>query len=147
MINGELQLRGEKFERQLELGHSAYVAADEGFHLYVGLSSVLPDASGGNYYWFLNFYDPEAANEPYWTAGASQNEMSSFAVKKTSALHSRFSEIVHLTPEEGIKESPIVLRDLLIDRIPEGRITLIGDASHPMAPCELFFHHFKCNSC
>lgn len=110
MISGELQLTGKHFHRQLELGHSAYVAGAEGFHLYVGLSSVLPDATGGNYYWFLNFYDPGAANEPYWTASAKKREMLNFAVEKTKALHPRFAEIVRLTPEEGIRSRPIAFR-------------------------------------
>lgn len=136
MINGELQLSGDEFKRQLQLGNSAYVAGAEGFHLYVGLSSVLPDASGGKYYWFLNVYDPEATNEPYWTAAASKKEMSTFAVEKTKALHSRFAEIVRLTPEDGISERPIVFRDLLVDGLPDERVTLIGDAAHPMAPCK-----------
>ena len=137
MINGELQLTGDAFKRQLELGNSAYVAGGEGFHLYVGLSSVFSDASGGNYYWFLNVYDPQAINEPYWTASASKREMLDYALEKTKALHPRFGEIVRLTSEEGILARPIVFRDLEIDSIPNGCITLIGDAAHPMAPCKV----------
>lgn len=137
VINGELELTGDAFERQLSLGNSAYVAGAEGFHLYVGLSSVFPDASGGKYYWFLNFYEPKAVGEPFWTARASKKEMLDFALKKTEGISPRFREIVQLTPESGIRSPPIVFRDLLIDSIPEGRITLIGDAAHPMAPCKL----------
>ncbi|KAK3711857.1 hypothetical protein LTR37_009375 [Vermiconidia calcicola] len=67
-INGEVTLDNDQFQKQLELAHSAYVAAAEGYHLYVGLSEVLADRLGARYYWFLNFYDPEAEVEPYWNA-------------------------------------------------------------------------------
>ena len=136
VINGELVVDKAQFEGQLKLANSAYVAAAQGFHLYVGLNRVLQDKNGARYYWYLNFYDPKALDEPYWTATATKVQMHDFALKKSDGLAPIFSEIVHLTRPEDIRAPPIVFRDLLLDGIPEGRITLLGDAAHPMAPCE-----------
>ena len=136
VINGELTLTQEQFKRQLQLAHSAYVAGAPGFHLYVGLSGVLPNGNGAKYYWFLNFYAPEACNEPFWTATATKQEMLDFALEKSEQLHPRLAEIVQLTHADDIRAPPIVFRDLLLHDIPDGRITLLGDAVHPMAPCK-----------
>ena len=127
-INGETILNSKQFESQLHLAHSAYVAAAENYHLYVGLAEALPDGTGTKYYWFLNFYDVDAENEPHWTATASKQKMYEFALEKTRTLDPRFSEIVRLTGPENIKAPPIVFRDLPLDEIPAGRITLLGDA-------------------
>lgn len=141
MINGEVTLHGDEFENQLKLAHSAYVAAAENFHVYVGLKEVLEQGAAGRFYWFLNYYDPEAAQEPFWTASATQQEMYDFALAKTKALDPTFSRIVRSTDASDIKAPPIVFRDLLMedDAIPDGRITLLGDAAHPMAPCKCCF--------
>ena len=146
VINGEVTLSGDEFKYQLDLAHSAYVAAAESFHLYVGLKEVSADGTAATYYWYLNFYDPEAANEPYWTASASKEEMYKFAVQKTQPLDPTYSRIVHLTDSKSIRAPPIVFRDLLLndDAIPLGRVTLLGDAAHPMAPCKLFSTQFRC---
>ena len=136
VINGELMLTSDQFKRQLHLAHSAYVAAADGYHLYVGLNGVLPSDKGARYYWFLNFYDAEAVHEPYWTANSGKREMHDFALEKTHSLNPQYSEIVRLTSENDIRAPPIVFRDLLLNGVPEGRITLLGDAAHPMAPCK-----------
>jgi hypothetical protein len=146
VINGEVTLSGDEFKYQLDLAHSAYVAAAESFHLYVGLKEVSVDGKKATYYWYLNFYDPEAANEPYWTAQASKEAMYKFAVQKTQALNPTYSKIVHLTDMNNIRAPPIVFRDSLLneDAIPLGRITLLGDAAHPMAPCKFSFIESPC---
>lgn len=137
VINGEVTLSKEHFENQLQLAHSAYVAASSSYHLYVGLKSVLPNGAGADYYWYLNFYDHKAAyDQPFWTATASKQEMYDFAIQKTASLDPRFSEIVRLTNVEGIRAPPIVFRDLLLEELPGARVTLLGDAAHPMAPCK-----------
>ena len=81
--------------------------------------------------------------EPFWTAAATKQEMYDFALAKTKALDPTFSRVVRLTDPSDIKAPPIVFRDLLLDddAIPNGRITLLGDAAHPMAPCK---RHFPC---
>lgn len=140
VLNGEVTLRGDEFKQQLALAHSAYVAAAENFHLYVGLKDVSEDGEEARYYWYLNFYDPEAAREPFWTATATKQEMYTSALEKIKVLDPAYSRIVRLTSANDIRAPPIVFRDLLLedDAIPQGRVTLLGDAAHPMAPCKKF---------
>lgn len=141
VINGEVTVEGDEFKHQLKLAHSAYVAAADSFHLYAGLKEVSPDGKKARYYWYLNFYDPQAAHEPFWTATASQQEMYNFAKEKIKALDPAYSRIVRLTDSSDIRAPPIVFRDLLLGdvAIPLGRVTLLGDAAHPMAPCKFHF--------
>lgn len=40
------------------------------------------------------------------------------------------------TPVEGILQPPLQMRDMVPPSIPKGRVTLLGDAIHPMVPCE-----------
>ena len=129
-INGELTLNGDSLTRQLDLANSAYVAAAENYHIYVGLKQVFADGERAAYYWFLNFYDTEAAKQGdnFWTASASKQDMYDFVVEKTKSLYPKYTEIVRRTNVEDMVTPPIKLKDLELDRIPEGRITLLGDA-------------------
>lgn len=141
-----------QFQRELRLGHSAYVAAGKDYHLYVGLSglqmppnerartqSTADDVQSAKYYWFLNFYDTSAAHGPIWTTAATQAQMYDFARQKCQSLHPRFREIIELSGVDGILPRPVVYRNLLLQDMPasKGHVTLIGDAAHPMAPCTL----------
>ena len=73
----------------------------------------------------------------YWTAQASKEELYDFVLEKTKPLHPRFTEVIHSTKSSEIGKPPIVFRDLSLEDIPDGNITLLGDAAHPMAPCKL----------
>ncbi|KAI8963571.1 putative monooxygenase [Daldinia sp. FL1419] len=137
MIRGETTLSGEAFERQLSLGHSAYVAGDtvsQNYFLFVGLNEVSPDGKSGRYYWFTAEKDPTIANEDHWARSASQEELYDYVTKLTSTLDPKFSEVVRLTPVDGVERKPFLIRDAEIEHLPVGRITLLGDAAHPMGP-------------
>ena len=59
--------------------------------------------------------------------------------EKCKGLDSRLTEIMRLTGVEGIVKPSLVIRDLVLKDsggMPNSRITLLGDAAHPMAPCE-----------
>ncbi|KAI0886985.1 putative monooxygenase [Annulohypoxylon maeteangense] len=136
MIIGETTLSGERFERQLSLGHSCYAksAVDASYFLFVGLSQTSQNGTNGQYYWFVVRKDDEAGKEDHWLRSASQLEKLEHALKLTSPLDPRFTEIIRETPESGILKHSQVLRDIEIDELPTGRITLLGDAAHTMTP-------------
>ena len=135
LLIGQTTLNKEQYRRQLSLGHSVYVALGPGFRLFCGLNSITPDAAFANYYWMVAWHDPVAAQEPYWTATASKQESYEAALEKTKSLDPKFTEIIRLTKVEQMMTPPIVMRDMAPERIPEGRrVTLIGDAAHPMTP-------------
>ncbi len=141
VVIGETTLAGREFERQLELGYSAYVAMDtsgpaDGGILFVGLNSVGDDGKSGNYYWFLSYKDEAATVQPHWTASASKDQLFELALKKSSHLNARFQELIKLTGVGGISKSNLAFRDLELSSLPVGKITLLGDAAHCMTPCK-----------
>ena len=51
-------------------------------------------------------------------------------------LDSEYIEPFLATPVEGILQSPLQMRDMVPPALSRGRITLLGDAVHPMVPCK-----------
>ena len=135
-VVGETTLEKEQFQRQLEIAHSAYVAMAGSSRIFVGLNSVSEGGLTGNYYWTISWYDPEAQHEPYWTAAASKQELYAKALEVSKSFEPRFVEIIQLTNVDNILTPPLVLRDMILEHMPNGRITLLGDAAHPMTPCK-----------
>jgi hypothetical protein len=135
IIAGETTVTKTFFEKQLELGHSAYVVDGEEAHLFVGLKSVVDGGLKAEYYWFLIWDDPNAASDSYWTSSASRVELYDFALKKTASMDPQLTEIMRITTTDGIITPPLVLRDMVLKSLPNTRITLLGDAAHPMTPC------------
>ena len=85
--------------------------------------------------------DEDAARDPenYWTSEASKQELYDFALETCKGIDSRLTEIMRLTDVEGMVKPSLVIRDLVLKDsggMPNSRIPLLGDAAHPMAPCE-----------
>lgn len=63
---------------------------------------------------------------------ATQAELHEFVMGRLDGVHSSFAEIFHATSVEGILHPPIKMRDMTPIELPRGRVTLLGDAIHPM---------------
>ncbi|KAI1103393.1 putative monooxygenase [Jackrogersella minutella] len=137
MIIGETTLSGKLFEHQLSLGHSCYVKNNPDcldFFIFVGLRQVIEDGTSGQYYWFVIYNDADVDNEDHWLRSASQSEKLEYALKVTSTLDPEFTEVIRATPVSGMRTQPLILRDAELGSLPVSRITLLGDAVHPMTP-------------
>ncbi|KAK9420619.1 putative Monooxygenase [Seiridium unicorne] len=138
VIVGETTLTGDAFERQISLGHSAYVgiAGDRARSIFVGLNKVSEDGKVGSYYWFYMISDETIDKPDHWTRHASRAERLEKALQDSKALDEKFREIIKLTPVEGIRSDSFSFRDAEIgkDEYAVRRVTMLGDASHPMAP-------------
>ena len=143
MIWGEVTLTKEQYERQVAIAPSFYMAYAQDFRMLVATKGVSEDRSTSSYYWFVSWIDPTAAEDNFWTAHASKEELLKYATTKIAGAHPKFVEVVRLTKPEGIVRPPIKLRDWLPDDIPRGRVTLVGDAIHPMTFCEYFYLRMK----
>lgn len=145
MIIGETTLSGECFERQLSLGHSCYVksAVDTSYFIFVGLSEVSSDGTSGQYYWYVTQKDENAGKDDHWLRSASQTEKLEHALKSTSPLDPKFTEVIRETPASGILQHHMIYRDIEIDELPAGRITLLGDAAHAMSPCRFKYSQLR----
>ncbi|OTB17665.1 hypothetical protein K445DRAFT_309857 [Daldinia sp. EC12] len=137
MIVGETTVTGEAFERQLSIAHSAYVAAGAAlgdYFVFVGLNQVSADGKSGRYYWFVMEKDLSIVNDNHWSKSASQAGLYSHAVDLISTLEPRFTEIIRSTSADETRPKPWRIHDAEIESLPVGRVTLLGDAAHPMGP-------------
>ncbi|KAI1810381.1 FAD/NAD(P)-binding domain-containing protein [Poronia punctata] len=134
-IWGEIRLSGDAFERQLSLGHSAYAFVSpniKGF-VFVALNKVNKDLSG-DYYWYVGWEDFDVNDPEYWLNHASKKAKYDRVMEATASLEPRMREVFELTDVEGILPGQRVFWDGEITSLPVGRITLLGDAIHPMTP-------------
>jgi len=135
-IVGEVDLSGEAFKRQLELGHSAYIffGPDMSFWNFGGVHHVHPDGVSGRHYWMYMQPDPTVEDEDHWLRKATQQEKLDFVLGRVAEAHPKFQEIFKLTPVENIKKGVHIWRDLELNELPAGRVVLMGDAAHAMTP-------------
>jgi hypothetical protein len=63
---------------------------------------------------------------------ASQAELHHFVMNSLDGVHPDFAEPFQATKIEGMLHPPIRMRDMMPVEFPKGRVTLLGDAIHPM---------------
>lgn len=140
-IWAEVTLNKEQYERQVAIASSFYLLQAQSFRLLVATKGVSDDKSTAHYYWFISWVDPAAAEPDFWTLHASREQLLEYATRITAELNPMFLEPIHLTKPEGIVSPPIKIRDWVPGDIPRGRVTLLGDAVHPMTFCESLCPH------
>ena len=135
---GETRVGKEQLDRQLQLSHSACSIVGDGFRGFVALGWIEEDGQSATYQWFLTWADEHIAQDPamHWTARASKNELLDYALNMVKPLDDRLTEIIRTTQVEGMQSPPLAIRDLCLEEMPNTRVTLLGDAGHPMAPCK-----------
>lgn len=151
-IFGEIPLSGDDFSQQLTLSHSNYIvmdprlSTDEQAAIFCALNRVSPDGKTGYYYFILLWVDREApkhAGEKRWTESATREELAAFAREKTRGYPDKLRALVDRIPTEGYNTPGFQLQSVELEpeQLPAGRVLLIGDASHSMAPCKFRDRH------
>ena len=82
--------------------------------------------SGGHVYWFATANAPEGAGD---APGGRKREL----LDRFAGWHDPILDLIAATPEETILRNDIYDRPPLA-RWSDGRVTLLGDAAHPMTP-------------
>jgi 2-polyprenyl-6-methoxyphenol hydroxylase-like FAD-dependent oxidoreductase len=85
----------------------------------------------GRVYWFATGNAPEGDKDgpPGGPTGARTTLLGRF-----SGWHHPVRELIESTTEAAIRRDDIYYREPLTERWGEGRVTLLGDAAHPMTP-------------
>jgi 2-polyprenyl-6-methoxyphenol hydroxylase-like FAD-dependent oxidoreductase len=146
-IFGEISLSGDDFSQQLTLSHSNYIVmdprlgSDEQTAIFCALNRVSPDGKTGYYYYILLWVDkqaPKHAGEKRWTESASKEQLAAFAREKTRGYPDKLRTLVDKIPTEGYNTPGFQLQSVELEpeQLPAGRVLLIGDAAHSMAPCK-----------
>lgn len=128
-------------EDQLQLGHSAYAVefhdnAGEASRMMVLLVSVAPDGKAATYVLNLFRTSKDALDDASGVFSASREELYRYVVGRTSTLPPKFRAIVEKGDAEGINTPPLRFFTVDLPSMPAGRVTLLGDAAHAMAPCK-----------
>ncbi|KAI1275657.1 putative monooxygenase [Xylaria sp. FL0933] len=138
IIDGHCTLTGEELDEQLRLGHSLYIVDMGSINgspmvFLVTLIEVNPDGESGKFGWALIWPNKDAVKNDFWVYSATAQEQYDFVVEKTKELPAKFlTTLKKSDPETTI---PVLrLHTLLMDSMPTGRITLLGDAAHAMTP-------------
>jgi len=90
-----------------------------------GFEAGVARAGTREVYWFLSLRAdrlPVASRDPFVLAN-----------RCAATFHEPFRAIVHATPADDLRLDELLERDPL-DRWGDGRVTLLGDAAHPMLP-------------
>lgn len=132
-ITGDVTLNHTQMEREKQLARSFYGCKGSDFILFAGLRSLSDDFSEGYYYWLFYWRDDSPADS--WVHTAPKDTLLAFVQDKMQDVLPRFRELVELTKSEDIGE-PFLMLDRTPEICPVGPVTLIGDAAHPMTPCE-----------
>ncbi|KAH6677024.1 hypothetical protein F5X68DRAFT_278183 [Plectosphaerella plurivora] len=137
-INGMTQLSGADFAEQLSLGHSSYIVyfhrKDQEYMLFIGLDSVSDDGKTGNYYWDLIWPCEDGDRDDHWAYVGKQAELLAHTKEVIEGLKPEYRKVVDMTPEHMVLVPGLHFHVCLIDELPAGRVTLLGDAAHAMPP-------------
>ncbi|KAK7942446.1 FAD-dependent monooxygenase cctM [Apiospora aurea] len=143
LVSGDVHLTKPEMESQMTLSHSSYLVdfpgADDGktYHLFVGLdklSSPSGPQSGAEYYFHLTGEDEAADGDGFWTYSATREELCAFALRQARDLPERFRCVIGKATVERMKRPPVRLNTLIMESLPVGTVTLLGDAAHVMTP-------------
>lgn len=140
LVSGDVRLDKRETEAQMTLSHSSYLVdfagADDGkpYHLFVGLDRLAtPEPGnqipGADYYFHLTGQDDGADRDDFWTYAASRQQLLAFARKQARDLPPRFRCVIDRASVGRMKSPPVRLNTLIMDSLPVGRCTLLGDAA------------------
>ncbi|MCJ1290484.1 hypothetical protein MMC34_002022 [Xylographa carneopallida] len=132
-IIGNATLSKAEYEAQLENARSLYFITGRGFRMLIGLVYVAEGKETARYYWIINWLDPEAGSPDFWALKAPPAERLAFVLKMIEGIDERFASVIKATKVEDMA-APLALKDLVPIETPRGRVSLLGDAAHPMTP-------------
>lgn len=138
IIIGEITLNKEQYKQELENGPAWYIAQWESSHLFVGMKDASPDEEEAYFYWMYFWHDEQASKlgNKYWTQTASREELHQYAQEHVlKDVHPKLSQVVRLSKPENLLYPPLQLHQWVpYQELPKGRVTVLGDAAHPMLP-------------
>jgi len=132
---GELDLPREQYEPLRQLAKSAIQVSGSGFRQMIGMLSMEEDRSSSRWFWALmpRRENPEPLSD--WIQHASTHELYEYAVEFTKDYHPIVQNVIKYGgPKAIIQPQPKFQEFVPPERLPEGRVTVMGDAAHAMIP-------------
>ena len=141
MILGEPVLSGEALQAQLRIAHSCWIRFAFDFWLFFGVNAMEADGKTGECYWMLFLNDANPADPNHWLRTASRQEKFDYTLNRIAGFEDKFQEAVKAGGPDAVRDSFLVYYDGIIESLPVTRVTLLGDAAHPLTPCKLGLSH------
>ncbi|MCJ1360449.1 MAG: hypothetical protein MMC33_010454 [Icmadophila ericetorum] len=134
MIIGDVELNKEQYEHELKMGPSMYMARGRKYRVFNALKSVSEDKQSAHGYWMFSWPDKDGENhDTFWTTKASQKELLDFALENSKDFDPNLNQLIRLTKLKDIYQPTLHVQDWVPIDLPMGRVTLLGDAVHPMS--------------
>ncbi|KAJ3169798.1 hypothetical protein HDU88_000436 [Geranomyces variabilis] len=132
ILVGEFDVQASEYERFFELGRSSCMAYGTDRRLFIAPQFIRRDKA--RYYWILSWTDPATAAPQYWTElqAKTPQQWLDMAKSLVAEMHPDFRRIVE-TQDPAQMLQPFPVRDQIPQPIPDGRVSLIGDAFHAMS--------------
>jgi 2-polyprenyl-6-methoxyphenol hydroxylase-like FAD-dependent oxidoreductase len=135
-ITGEVSLPREKFEPIRNIGTAGLLAYTPQVLFHIGARWIDANQSMGDYYWVCAFRIQDPIKENLWMKTASKQELYDRSVELTKDLPPHITAIIRETDPKGMLQPPLQFIEYFVPEgvMPEGRVTLLGDAAHTMTP-------------
>lgn len=139
VIFGDRRVDKAMYERFLEHANSFYLVEGVQARVFVGVHNISEDLQSADMYWEVVWADPSVTelDNKHWLFNTSRHELRELAVKLAAGIPAELREIIDTSTDEDIVMPLVKFREFMTpDSLPEGRVTLLGDAAHSMTPCE-----------
>ena len=136
-VFGEVDLPPSLYEPLRLLGNAAILSGAPGVRQQLGMLSMNKDGDTpiARYFWALMPHREHPTELSDWVQQASKQELYDFALEITSDLHPSMTDLIRYGgPEALAHPQPRFLEFIPPENLPEGRVTVLGDAAHAMIP-------------
>jgi 2-polyprenyl-6-methoxyphenol hydroxylase-like FAD-dependent oxidoreductase len=129
---GEVDLGPEQYEPLRRIATAAIQTSGPGMRQMIGMLSMSEDRSTSHWFWALmpRRDDPQALSD--WIQHATKDELYNYAIESTKSLHPIASDIIKHGGPEAILDTQPKFMEFVTPQLPEGRVTVLGDAAHAM---------------
>ena len=135
-INGMCELSSSQYATIRQHATSVWFTAKSGVFFNIGLCSMKPGGSSGQFYWGVSFSSDDPARDSQWCQNADATTLYNKCLELTRGMPEWLVGIIPLTGPKGITTPSIKFVEYLPPpTFPTGkRVTLLGDAAHTMIP-------------
>jgi 2-polyprenyl-6-methoxyphenol hydroxylase-like FAD-dependent oxidoreductase len=135
ILHGNVDLTPEECRPVLDIANTALLIGEPGLKSYLQLQWYNKDGTSA-WNWAVATLSKASESDARhaWAQSASGQELLDYALLATEHFPAYFQHALKKTRAEGIHTPPTTLMETVLpgDSLPEGLITLLGDAAHSM---------------